>query len=426
MEGPGVRLLYLCTDFGINPRGVKGASIHLRSITRALCEHGHEVLLASPKGGAGDDHPAHTLHVDPDESAEKNHKALKTWLLDHAFNEAVAREMRPLMLNVTATQSLRSSLLARPVDAIVERLSVLGHVGIDLADALDVPLVVEMNAPLTDEAEAYRSLQLRSLAREIERRVLRRADAVAVVSQELRSRLVDNGAPPQRVHVVPNGADVERFATLPCPGDCRARWGLNGEFVVGFVGSLKPWHGADVLLRALALLRRTDPAARALIVGDGPSADSLRALAQELSLDEAVLFTGALPHAEVAAALGAMDVAAAPYAPVPGFYFSPLKLFEYMAAGRCVVASRLGQITDVIEDGVNGLLCDPADPQDLHERLLQVRSDSALRRNLGTAARDTVRDRYTWRHAAASLTSVIQRAVAARSPTRLPPAEAGL
>ncbi len=418
-----MRLLYLCTDFGIDPRGVKGASIHLRSITRALCEIGHEVLLASPKGGAGPDHPAQPIDVSPIESVDKGHKSLKTWLCDHGLTDSIARELRPLMYNVSAGGALRAALADRPVDAIIERLTLLGLVGVDLRDALGIPLIVEMNAPLADEAEAYRSLQLRSLAREMERRVLASADAIAVVSDELRGRLVDNGAPTGKVHVVPNGADAKTFATLPAAEECRARWGLNGGFVVGFVGSLKPWHGAEVLVRAFAGLQRSDSTAKLMIVGEGPDAGSLRALTGRLALNQSVVFTGGLPHAEVASALGAMDVAVAPYAPVPGFYFSPLKLFEYMAAGRCVIASRLGQIAEVIEDRVNGLLCDPANAVSLRDRLLEVHANPALRRTLGEAARTTVRSRYTWGHAARTMTAVIERAIEARSTAKALPVE---
>jgi glycosyltransferase involved in cell wall biosynthesis len=315
-----------------------------------------------------------------------------------------------LIYNAWACEPALAALKEEPPDAIIERLSLFGHVGVDLSEALGVPLIIEMNAPLVDEAEAYRLLQLRALAREIERRVLRRADAVVVVSQALAQRLVETGVELTKVHVVPNGADGAIFENVPPRESCRARWDLDGAFVVGFVGSLKPWHGVDVLLRAFDRLRRDDPRVRLLIVGDGPSATSVRELAGDLDLGKSVVFTGVLPHEEIPAALGAMDVAVAPFVDVPGFYFSPIKMFEYMAAGLCVAASRLGQLAEVIEDSVNGLLCDPDDPESLYRTLRKAQTDPELRRRLGSAARETVQVRYTWTHTARALTQVIEHA----------------
>ena len=170
MEGPVVRLLYLCSDFGIDPNGTKGAAVHLRSITRALSEVGHDVRVLSPKGGPGGDHPARLLPGMSDGPAQAVGKLLKNWLLRHELNDAPARELRPLIYNAWACGPALAALKEDPPDAIIERLSLFGHVGVDLGEALGVPLIIEMNAPLVDEAEAYRLLQLRVLAREIERR----------------------------------------------------------------------------------------------------------------------------------------------------------------------------------------------------------------------------------------------------------------
>ncbi len=409
-----MRLLYLCSDFGVDPRGVKGASIHLRSITRALCELGHEVAMLSPKGDAGADHPARALHAHGAGPAAEVGRRLKDWLSRHELHDGAARELRPLIYNTWACEPALTALRERPVEAIVERLSLFGHVGVDLSDALDVPLIVEMNAPLAAEAEAYRALQLRDLAREIERRVLHRAEAIAVVSEALATRLVALGIPSEKVHVVPNGAEFGNFLDVPQRALCRKRFDLDGAFVVGFVGSFKPWHGAETLLRAFVQLCREDPKARLLMVGDGPGALGLQQLAMKLELADRVVFTGALPHEEIPGVLRAMDVAVAPFADVPGFYFSPIKLFEYMAAGVCVVASRLGQIAEIVEDGVNGLLCEPDDSESLLGKLRQARESEELRSRLGAAAAGTIRDRYTWSHTARRLSEVIERAVARR------------
>jgi glycosyltransferase involved in cell wall biosynthesis len=167
----------------------------------------------------------------------------------------------------------------------------------------------------------------------------------------------------------------------------------------------------DILLTAFGRLLVDDPRARLLIVGTGPSEQTLRETAARMGVEESVIFTGAVPHERVPRLLRAMDVAAAPFKPMDNFYFSPIKLFEYMAAGLCVVASRLGQIQEVIEEGRNGLLCTPDDVESLVAALEEARRSAEFRRRLGAAALETVRRRYTWGHAADATARVIHETI---------------
>ncbi len=410
-----VRLLYLCSDFGIAPNGTKGASIHLRAITRALADAGHEMLLLSPKAEAIPDHPMKPLLADGRSPAESTAKTLKRWLGNRGFSDAVARELRPLLYNTSAPEKALEAMEGRHPDAIIERLSLFGHTGVDLADTLHVPLILEVNAPLTEEAGSFRSLQIGALAAEIEDRVLARADAIVAVSVPLAERLAARGVETTKIHVVPNGVDLRLFADVQPRRSCREGLGLGDEFVVGFAGSLKPWHGVDVLVDAVAELQRSDPSVRLVVVGDGPEQAALRERADRAGMNGSAIFTGAVPHSTVPGLLGAMDVAVAPFKSMEGFYFSPIKLFEYMAAGTCVVASDLGQIRDVVDDGVNGLLCKSDDPGALARVLTQVRESTALRDKLATRALSDVRERYTWSRAAELTLNAVDAAVAGRA-----------
>lgn len=402
-----MRLLYVCSDYGIALDGVKGASVHLRAITRALAERGHEVSVLAPRGKLPENHPATLLDEAPSPLVDTVHHELRDFLAERELDEGVARELRPLIYSATIVERVIIAAASRPPEAIIERLSLFGHVGLDLARVFHVPYIVEVNAPLTKEASQFRSLNLRTLGGEIERRVLEKADGVAVVSGALAERLALKGVDAGKIRVVPNGVDLREFEGVPARAECRPASIPKDAFVIGFAGSLKPWHGVHVLVAAFAEIAARDAEARLVIVGTGPAEGQIRALVAKLGLEDRVLFTGAVPHEEVPRWLRAMDVAVAPFLPVEDFYFSPIKLFEYMASGACVVASRMGQIAEVIADGVDGLLCRSDDVADLVRQLEHARGDRALRETLGQRAEAKVRQHYTWGHAAQAVDEMI-------------------
>ena len=410
-----MRLLYACSDFGIRPDGVKGASIHLRAITAALASQGHEVRLISPHGGPGGDHPAEVVDLGDFGGLRRAARALATSLDAHDLDSAVVKEIRSLLYASWAADRARDALAQWRPHAIIERLSLFSHLGLELASSLSIPLIVEVNAILSDEARRYRTLNMSGLAEQIEQRVLNGADAVLVVSDALRERVVELGVDAGRVHVGVNGVDPSLFDGAPDRDACRAALGFRDEFVVGFAGSLKAWHGVDVLIDAFGRLHAEDGSARLLIVGTGPMEAGLQTRAQRSGIADATTFTGAVEHGRIPSLLRAMDVAAAPFKRVEPFYFSPIKLFEYMAAGTCVVASRLGQIERVIEHDVNGLLCDPGSAAALSESLERLLHDPALRRRLAERARDDVGKTHTWDHAAEKTLRAIRAGSAARN-----------
>ncbi len=415
-----MKLVYVCNDFGIPLDGTKGPSIHVRAITRALAEAGCDVRICAPRRGPGAGHPARRLLPAGCEPAEKAARPLKHWLADHGLDAALGQELRPLLYNAWAGPRASEALHNEPADVLIERLALLSCLGLDLAREHETPLVLEVNALLTEEFARFRSLALAHLAREIEDRMLRGADAIVTVSDTLARRIVARGVPQGRVHVVPNGADLSLFEDLPPREATRRALGIaDGAYTVGFVGSLKVWHGADVLLEAFARLRRDVPAARLLIVGTGPTAPELRRQADALGIADAVIFTGAVAHEQVPALIAAMDVACAPYRPLEDFYFSPIKLFEYMAAGTCPVASRLGQIEDVIADGVHGRLFEAGDAEALARILRELHDSPQQRRALAARARQRVTDRFTWNQAARRTLAVLEQVVAARGPAAM-------
>lgn len=389
-----MRLAYVCADFGIPIYGSKGASIHMRELSQALLELGHEVAIFSPR--AGDERP-YGFDVPVCELGLGRVEKTAYDLLreDPGAGVVVAKEVRALLYASSLPHHALRELRAFRPNVIYERYSLLGTAGLSIARELGVPLILEVNAPLSEEQAAHRGLTFPGLAHGLEALILRSADRVLTVSEQLRQWAIGIGVEPRRLAVQPNAVDASRFEDAEAQGaELRKTLGLDGRPVVGFLGTLKPWHGTETLLRAAARLRDRDRAPLLLIVGDGPERASLEALARLEGVP--AVFTGAVPHERVPALLGAMDVAVAPYQQVDNFYFSPLKLYEYMAAARPVVAAHAGQIADTVRHGETGWLYPPGDVEALAAAIRLLLDEPDLATLIGWAGRDHVRMHHTW------------------------------
>src|SRR5258708_7592798 len=255
-----------------------------------------------------------------------------------------------------------------------------------------LPGLLEVNALLIEEQAQYRVLVDRSAAERAADRVFGAARFLLAVSDEVAEYASGFPSAHGKVRIMPNGVNPERFPeniepSLPAP---------EGMFTVGFLGTLKAWHGLSFLIEAFAKFHGRYPNSRCLIIGDGPERDKLASQIAALDLPGAVHLTGAVPAEKVPGLLASMDVAVAPYPQLSRFYFSPLKVYEYMAAGRAVVASRIGQLEKLIETEVNGLLVPPGDSSALVVSFERLLSDADLRSRMGCAARATVLRKHTW------------------------------
>jgi glycosyltransferase involved in cell wall biosynthesis len=245
--------------------------------------------------------------------------------------------------------------------------------------------MLEVNAPLRAEARRFRTLPHPRLAADIERTVFGDANRILVVSQALRRWLEEEGIERTRIEVVPNAVTPSQIG--------RRRVRDDGEFVLGFCGSLKPWHGIDVLLEACAIAFAQEPTLRLEVVGSGPLDHLLDSA--DLPADRVRAF-GALPHSDALELLRGWDVGVAPYLPLEDFYFSPLKVVEYMAVGLCPVASELGDLPALLDDGGRGVLVPAGDAGRLASALLELAHDRERAAELGRRAREYVLDAHTW------------------------------
>ena len=224
------------------------------------------------------------------------------------------------------------------------------------------------------------------------------ADRIICVSEPAKRHLIDNwGVDANKIAVLPNGVDVQLFGREHDVRSIRTRLGWDSAPVVSFVGSFQLWHGLDRLVESFAKVVAAAPQARLLLVGDGPARELVEQSVRKLGIQEAVRITGFVSQDCVTEMLAVTDVAVLPYPALPqDLWFSPLKLYEYMAAGKAIVASRSGQIAEVIRDGENGLLVTPGDTGELAESLLRLIRAPEERSWLGANARQQAVERHSW------------------------------
>ena len=244
------------------------------------------------------------------------------------------------------------------------------------------PSVLEVNAPLVEEQSRYRGLRDEAGARQIARRAHCAARHVIAVSREVAVHAEALRGSSAGVHVLPNGVDPARF-------DVERRGDVSEASVrIGFVGTLKPWHGVESLVEAFDRLSSELPETELVIIGDGPERAALEQRAERCR--GRVRFEGEVAPEEIPAHLATLDIAVAPYADPANFYFSPLKLFEYMAAGCAVVAADVGQISDVLAHETSALLYPPGDVRARTSALARLVRDPGARERLGREARRVV------------------------------------
>ena len=213
--------------------------------------------------------------------------------------------------------------------------------------------------------------------------------------------------PEHKISVIHNGVDVHRFQpglSGVASGPDLSRKGP----VIGFVGSFHYWHGISELSGIMEEILSRFPEASFLLVGDGPMVPDLKKRFNQTDWKGRVSFSGYVDHDDVPHHMAAMDIVLALYPKLDFFYYSPLKLFEYMAAGKPVVATGMGQIREVIEDGRNGFLFEPGLMDECIDKTVRLIKDRKLRERLGRAARDTMIREYTWLQSAGKIDSLME------------------
>jgi glycosyltransferase involved in cell wall biosynthesis len=363
-----MKILYVASDQRVPGR--TGGSVHVEEVAGGLRARGHEVhVVALPGDSAGTNlHPPKML-------------------FDHR------------LFRWTAKRSVAALLDELRVDAVMERYYNFGGEGVRAAFERRIPVLLEVNSPLKDHPGSLKSALDAML---VLRPMKRLRDELCRKSSALVSPLpgiVPDSVPKEKVHRVSWGANVETFRPDVAPKDLGIP---EKKQVVAFSGSFRPWHGADLLVRAAPLVLAENPDALFLFVGDGPSWQKARSLARELGIEDHVLFTGAVSYREMPSVLRQARIGVAPYQPGRlgqmqlGFYWSPLKVFEYMAMGVPVVTLDVPELAEIVRPEKEGLLVPEGDPETLARALSSLLRDPTTAHAMGAAGRERVESRFSW------------------------------
>jgi len=391
-----------------------------RYVAMGLKEKGHQVTYIAPDGLEDFVFTEDHQNVKP---------AKRTWsagLLFTFFSKAVWKLQSFLdipYLNVFSNYRYMDACLQRlPGHDLVYERNGLYNSGLAMAcRKMNIPYLIFFEADQIMELDIMgkpiKGL-LRWRAEQILRYNLETADGIICVSNAGKDHLIKKwDVPARKLVVFPNAVDVRKFkSNTDARTQVRKTLNVVDNPTMLFVGNFFHWHDVATLLDAFAYVLKSHPDARLVLVGDGERRPAMVKRVADLGIYHAVSFTGLVPHTEVPRYMSAADIAVVPYPPMQQeMWLSPLKLFEYMASGRAVVASEIGQIIEVIQNGENGLLVPPGDVSALTNALNELIHDTDLRSRLGARAKEDAERKYSWDHYISRLATMFE-AVIARQP----------
>jgi glycosyltransferase involved in cell wall biosynthesis len=374
---------------------------HVRQFAAAAASLGHAIDVRGMNLAPGRDGDAGATGTASGRARAALKRRFGRWL----------HEPKEILWNLRYVRLETDLLKALRPDVLLVRDHLMTASCVPVARRLSLPLVLELNAP-ADEAGLYLKeyWHLPRVARAIEAYKLRHADAVTVVSSTLKRLLVETYRIPEgRITVVPNGADLDRFH----PGvgrDAEVRFPPQTGPILGFVGSFRRWHGTDLMIRMVREVGEARPQTGFLLVGDGPEAPVVQEAVRPLG--GRVVMTGRVPHARVPGLTAAFDIGVLPETL---FYASPLKVVEWMAAGKSVVAPGHAALGDLVTDGEEALLFRPGDADDLVRAVLRLVDDAPLRARLAAAAAQRAVRSLSWTENARRVLRACEAAAAARA-----------
>ena len=316
----------------------------------------------------------------------------------------VMRDMARIRHGKRYAQRLITAIRQTSPDVILETHIAFSLAGKIASEQTGVPLVLDDCAPAWEEEQQY-GVGLKQAARNIHHEVTSHARLLVAVNNALRRYLLDEGISPEKVITVENGIDQKYFHPHVDGTFRRKQYSIPDDaLVVVFVGSFQPYHRVDLLLRAFQQMK-ANPKVYLLLVGEGQTSQVCKALAAQLNLLDRVIFTGRISYEDVPSYVAAGDIT---IMPATNDYGNPMKVYEYMALGKAVVAPNQPTITEIATHGLNAYLFEPENIQEMSSALEKLAVNPVLRRELGTQGAQLA-SQHTWEKRGGTMLSAINK-----------------
>ena len=353
-----------------------GQYVHVDELTRALKRQGHEIIMVSPTITETDDFGSEGGLV----------PLLKKYIPQFIY------ELLELSYAVYAYRKLARAVKTHQPDCLYERYNLYMPAGVWIKRRFRLPMLSEVNAPIFNERSKYHGIALKSLAKWSENYVWRGADKVLPVTRVLAGYVEAAGVLPENIMVIPNGIDEAKFNDIPDIDSAKQKLGLSGKLVLGFTGFMREWHGLERVVDLIA--QHSDEDRHLLLVGDGPARSDIEKRARSLGVSDKVTITGVVSRDHIADYVSTFDIALQPDVVE---YASPLKLFEYLALARAIVAPNTANIREVLTHEKNALLFNQEHANGFVDAVERLCQDETLRMRIAHAARNTIAEAgYTW------------------------------
>lgn len=391
-----MKMFFVIADPGMDVN----ASIYTGSISHVI-----NLMSAFEKVGIGVI-PVFAGRYQSEQKAKKRFASLKA--KSSAWVSAVLRDLYKILYNFQFYRRYKILFRKETPNFIYERWSDFQFMAAVIANKMNIPYILEVNA-LPDDIKWFTQSYFLPLITFIQKKVAEKADAVVVVSHPVKNYLISQGIRAEKIFVIPNAVDVDLFTPDRCDRNIRDKYGIPMDStVIGFVGSMKRYHGLELFIEAATKVVKRKKKIHFLLVGSFDEENRLSDflnLLESRGIRKSFILTGGVPFVNVPEYISAMDICVMPHS---NQYGSPIKIFEYGAMNKPVVAPRLEPIEEIIKDGENGLLFTPGDVSDMVAKIQVLRSNASLRVRLGSNLQKHVQRNCTWRENAQKILDIYE------------------
>lgn len=358
---------------------------HIEGMVKSLISLNHQVDIVSP-----------TTNSNGNSDKRERTFLANIYSLIGKFMPEIFFELCEICYNFVAYKKIKGLILKEKYHLIYERYAIFNWASVSLAKRYNIPIILEVNYTSFTPLYRKRSKLFLPFAHWVDKKIFKSVDGLLPVSTYLKKHLIDLGVDENKIVVLPNAADPNKFKIMQQgSSELKTKINVNGNKIIGFVGGFYPWHGLDFLIDCFARLKKEIPDVCLLLIGDGPVKAELIKKVANLGLKKDVLFVGSVKHDDLANYIDLFDLAVVPDS---NEYGSPMKIYEYMAMGKPVVAPRLGPLEDGIESGKEGILFTQKSSDEFLSALRTIILDESLRKKMNNAARNKIRRKHNWLH----------------------------